>query len=65
VNSQYSIAFSKEADSLPITQTRVSEKPCFDPFYQTSDGFYQLEMMQYNQCPVDTNSGLMYDPRFT
>ena len=58
------MAMSKEVDSLPITQTSVSQEPCFDPFYQTSVGFYQLELMQYSYCPADTNSGLRFDSRF-
>jgi len=48
-----------------VTQTKASQTPCMDPFYQTSQGFYQLELMQYTFCPPDVNSGLTYDPRYT
>lgn len=35
-----------------------------NPEIQTSSFFYTLELMQYNTCPREVNSGLYTDPRY-
>jgi len=35
-----------------------------NPEIQTSNYFYELELMQYQSCPVEVNSGLKTDPRY-
>lgn len=59
------LVYSREANNLPVTSFQVSEAPCMDPQAQTSKYFYELELSQDTQCPIEINSGLRLDPRYT
>ena len=64
-SSTVSILFSKNAGSMPITTFAISEAPCMNPQQQSSNYFYGLELQQNQNCPVDINSNLALDPRYT
>lgn len=58
------IVWSKNIDSLPITTTEIASQPCMDSFVQTSAASYELEIMQYEYCPMELNTNLTIDPRY-
>ena len=66
-NDSAYIVWSKDYDSLPITQTRIESEPCMDSLYQSiSVGqtlFYPTEYEKMG-CVTEKNTNLKYDPRY-
>jgi hypothetical protein len=66
-NAYATILISYQFNALAVSSLSVSMQtgPCMNPQIQTSAYFYVLELMQYFTCPVEVNSGLITDPRYT
>ena len=68
-NNSYALAFSKNADSLPITSTDVqSNIPCMRPDMLNTDvlaEFYYLEYQQEETCDADVSTGRTEDTRYS
>jgi len=63
-----SLVYSKtQADSLPITKTRVEDKPCADPSVVSvvaEQKLYYLELSQSEVCAEDQLNKMTYDDRY-
>lgn len=70
-------AYSKiNTNNLPLTNvTLIQGQPCANQSVEISDnvlvaaetskGFYFFEKMKFDNCPVDTETGLTFDNRYT
>ena len=65
VTGTSSILFSKQVNNLPTTTFQLGESPCMNPSSQSGNYFYITELEQNVDCPVEINSGLRLDPRYT
>jgi len=43
-SEHFTMVYSKQADKMPVTNVKLFERPCMDPYIQTSSDFYQLEL---------------------
>jgi len=68
-NSTTSIVTSRLTNSLPPTSIQLEHAPCIDGQTQSAipkTSFFPAEIMRMeNGCPMETNSKLSTDPRFT
>lgn len=58
------MVYSKDYNALPVTSTKMAERPCMDSFVQTSRGYFSLETSRFTECPVEPNTDERYDPRY-
>ena len=64
---QLSYILTKQTRSQSVISSLAVQPPtgvCMNPEIQTSNFFYALELMQFNTCPREVNSGLYTDPRY-
>jgi len=68
-NDQYSLVYSKQSDSLPVTKTAMEKEPCLDPAstsLSANQFFFDAEVASLSgECPDLPNfHGIKYDSRF-